>query len=231
MLPPEQSLQALAHLFQSRRIADLKMLCRVLKTDSRMSVFRRLKAIGYLSSYSHAGQFYTLKDVPTFDDDGLWQYQGVCFSRLGSLKATVGAWVPTSACGYTHQELHAKLHVRVHNTLLDLVQEQAIGRAQLEEELVYVSVEESRARRQLAARQERLAQPAARTTLPHSQVVIEVLLELVHGASVRLDPTQVAARLLARGIGVGVVDVAAVYAEYELGKKKTAASRSRHWRR
>ena len=81
MLAPAQSRQALTRLFQRQSVADLATLSAALKTSSRTSVFRRLSVLGYLSSYSHAGRFYTLRHIPQFDRDGVWQHQGVCFSR------------------------------------------------------------------------------------------------------------------------------------------------------
>ena len=45
---------------------------RVSGSDMRESaVTRRLAAMGYLSSYSHAGRYYTLERTPDFDRDGL----------------------------------------------------------------------------------------------------------------------------------------------------------------
>ena len=116
MLAPEPSRQALTRLFQRQSVADLATLSTALKTSSRMSVFRRLSTLEYLSSYSHAGRYYTLRDIPQFDQDGLWQYQAVGFSRDGSLKATVERLVEQSEAGRTHPELHTRLQVRVHNT-------------------------------------------------------------------------------------------------------------------
>jgi hypothetical protein len=84
-----------------------------------MSVLRRLSALGHLSSYSHAGRYCTLRDIPQFEGDGLWQHQGVGFSRDGSLKTTVERLVEQSDAGRTHPELHPRRQVRVHNTLLD----------------------------------------------------------------------------------------------------------------
>jgi len=46
-----------------------------------MSVFRRLSALGYLSSFNHDGRYYTLDDIPDFDINGLWHFQGVFFSK------------------------------------------------------------------------------------------------------------------------------------------------------
>lgn len=227
LLAPEPSRQALTRLFQRQSVADLATLSAALKTSSRMSVFRRLSALGYLSSYSHAGRYYTLHDIPQFDPDGLWQYQGVCFSREGSLKATVERLVERSEAGRTHPELHARLQVRVHNTLLDLAQGRRIGRETWSGHYLYVSATPARAAAQLRLRQQ---QPAGLGPPPEPPpaVVIEVLLDLVHSARVRPAADRVAERLAARGLPVTVEQVEAIFSRYEL--KKTAPSRSPRWR-
>jgi hypothetical protein len=45
MLPPEASRDALLKMFRKKYIINLDDLFRVLETNSRMSVFRRLKLI------------------------------------------------------------------------------------------------------------------------------------------------------------------------------------------
>ena len=67
MRSPDEARGALRRLFQRQRTAELKDLFAVLETRSRMTVFRRLSTVGYLSSYSHAGRYYTLADVPEFN--------------------------------------------------------------------------------------------------------------------------------------------------------------------
>jgi len=228
MLAPEPSRQALIRLFQRQSVADLATLSAALKTSSRMSVFRRLSALGHLSSYSHAGRYYTLPDIPQFNPDGLWQYQGVCFSRDGSLKATVERLVEQSEAGRTHPELHARLHLRVHNTLLDLVEGGRIGRQTWRGHYLYLSATPARAASQLSRRRQQPAELGPPLPEPPTAVVIEVLLDLVHSARVRPDADRVAARLAARGLPVTVDQVQAIFSRYEL--KKTAPSRSRRWR-
>jgi hypothetical protein len=215
-------------LFQRQPVADLAALSATLKTSSRMSVFRRLSTLEYLSSYSHAGRYYTLPDIPQFDRDGLWQYQGVCFSRDGSLKATVERLVEQSEAGRTHPELHARLQVRVHNTLLDLVQGRRIGRETWRGHYLYVSVTPARAASQLNLRQQQPAGLGPPLPEPPPAVVIEVLLDLVHSARLRPDAARVAERLTARGFPVTVDQVEAIFRRY--GLKKTAPSRSPRWR-
>jgi len=228
MLGPEPSRQTLTRLFQRQSIADLATLSDALETSSRMSVFRRLSALGYLSSYSHDGRFYTLRDIPPFDQDGLWRYQGVCFSRDGSLKATVERLVEQSDAGRTHSELHVRLQVRVHNTLLDLVEDRRIGRETLRGHYLYVSANPARAQSQFILRQQHSAELVWQPPEPPAVVVIEVLLDLVKSARVRPDAAQVAARLAARGLAVTVDQVEAIFSRY--GLKKTANSRSPHSR-
>jgi hypothetical protein len=228
MLAPEASRQALTRLFQRQSVADLATLSATLKTSSRMSVFRRLSALDYLSSYSHAGRYYTLRDIPQFDQDGLWQHQGVGFSRDGSLKTTVERLVEQSEAGRTHPELQARLRVRVHNTLLDLVQDRRIGRQTWSGQYLYVSVTPARAESQLSRRQQQPAGLEPPLPEPPPAVVIEVLLDLVHSARLRPDAEQVAERLTARGFPVSVAQVEAVFRRY--GLKKTAPSRSPRWR-
>jgi hypothetical protein len=228
MLDPEQSRQTLTRLFQRQSIADFAALSTALETTSRMSVFRRLSALGYLSSYSHDGRFYTLSDIPPFDQDGLWRYQGVCFSRDGSLKATVERLVEQFDAGRTHSELHLSLQVRVHNTLLDLVEAKRIGRETLRGPYLYVSANPARAQSQFILRQQHSAELVWQPPEPPAVVVIEVLLDLVKSARVRPDAAQVAARLAARGLAVTVDQVEAIFSRY--GLKKTANSRSPHSR-
>ena len=228
MLGPEPSRQTLTRLFQRQSIADLATLSDALETSSRMSVFRRLSALGYLSSYSHDGRFYTLRDIPPFDQDGLWRYQGVCFSRDGSLKATVERLVEQSDAGRTHSELHVRLQVRVHNTLLDLVEDRRIGRETLRGYYLYVSANPARAQSQFILRQQQSAEPVQPPPESPAVVVIEVLLDLVRSAGVRPDAGLVAARLAARGLAVTVDQVEAIFSRY--GLKKTANSRSPHSR-
>jgi len=230
MLPTVESRRALVRLFCKRPVVTLDALFQTLGTRSRMSVFRRLSAVGYLTSYNRAGRYYTLREIPKFDEGGLWHHQGVSFSQRGSLKDTVEHMVNDSEAGKTHSELEFSLRVRVHNTLLDLVEEEAIGRVLLAKYFLYVSAKRRPAKAQIARRQEELERETAeREEKLASAVVIEVLLEIIHGATVVAEPSAIAARVAARGINVTAAQVAGLLEEH--GLKKTAKSRSRPSRR
>lgn len=220
MLDKEASIRAVTRIVQRRRVVQMDELFRILQTRSRMSVFRRLRNIGYQSSYTHAGGYYTLADIPTFDEDGLWFHQGVGFSRSGTLKSTVVDVVERSGSGMMHGELRDLLRVRVQNTLVAVVREGLIAREQLERWYVYVSSDRERATSQLASRRELLERARQqRPLLPAT--VVEVLVEVIEAGGVVVEPRVTVAGLAARDIDVSIEQVERVYREHGLvpGKK------------
>lgn len=228
MLSPEHSRRALRLLFRQRRIADLPLLLRTLQTDWSMNVFRRMRPLGYVTSYNHAGRYYTLDGVPDFDEDGLWRYQGVFFSKHGTLKATTAHLVEAGEAGRTHMELVDIVRVRVHNTLLELVKAKRIGRELFRGVFLYVSGDSARAAVQVARREQLRSSAPRRVGEAGQPLVIEILLEVIRGARVVAEPADVAARLQARGIEATVDHVYSVFQQH--GLKKTLAPRSPSFR-
>ena len=139
----------------NKKIADLEDLKGVLKTDVRMTVFRALHSLDYLSSYSHRGQYYTLLQIPIFDEFGLWSSDSIRFSKHGNLLSTARALVEKSEAGYTAAELENILHVEVKHPLLHLTRKGEISRAKIGRGHVYMSAETGRCRQQRLRRKDR----------------------------------------------------------------------------
>ena len=126
------TLQALRSFFQRKLIATLQELKQILGTTSTMTVFRKLKTLGYRTSYSHRGKYYTLTTIPQFDQQGLWSCRAVRFSRDGNLLATAQRFVEQAPVGFTASELQALLQVEVKQTLLQLYQRKRVQRREIE---------------------------------------------------------------------------------------------------
>lgn len=229
MLSPEDSRGALRKLFQQRRIADLPLLLRTLRTDAPRSVFRRLALVGYVSSYNQNGRYYTLSSIPDFDGRGLWRYQGIFFSKHGTLKATILNMIEMSDAGHTHDELEVVLRVRVHNMLLDLVKSGRIGREVLDGLFLYVSAAPERAAAQVVRRRQKPAAVAQAALLSGQSLEIAVLVEVIHGARLIPDPAQIVTRLAEKNVQVALDQVEAIFHRH--GLKKTSRSRTRSSRR
>jgi len=216
-----QYLSALDELYRTKRVALLDDLRQALGTDSRTTIFRVLSAAGYLTSYSHAGRYYTLKRITKFDSHGIWLHRGIGFSRHGTLRATVIHPVEISPAGQTHTERQDLLQLRVHDTLRLLVQDHALTRKQFQDAYLYLSSKPKRASAQWVHRQQ-LAAAAVPEELEPSRV-IDVLVDVVRHPSD--DAGAVSRRLRALGHSVTAEQVEAVWTHYDL--KKTARSRSR----
>lgn len=214
--------QQLSALFRKRSVMPMPDIARALAPRSSRSLFRDLSALDYLSSYSHTGRFYTLRSIPEFDADGLWRFEGIGFSRVGTLKATVLRLVETSEQGRTQRELQLRLGVRVHNALLELVEHKQLRRESVRDEYVYVASARARASEQLNRRR---VLPAATSS---TTLELEVLLEVIHGARPPLsDARTLAAKLGARGVRASIEEVAMVLVRHGL-EKKTPRRQSRH---
>lgn len=222
MLDPDTSKTALRNLFRRTPVVELEALRRALKTHTYMSVVRRLTLLGYLSSYTHRGRYYTLREIPQFDEVGLWHHGNVGFCRAGTLKAAVTELVEKSEAGRTHQELQALLRVRAHNELLEHVRAGRITRRPLDDDRwLYLSADASRAAKQWARRQ---AQKKGAVTLLGpltAAMTVEVLVVVLQSSRPRVLVTaqEVVRRLHHQGIHVSLEHVQWVFERYELGKK------------
>ncbi len=134
------------------KIAALPDLKRALGPSSELTVFRKLKQLHYLSSYTHRGSFYTLPGIARFDAQGLWSFQDVWFSCHGTLLATAEAFVGQSPRGYFADELAAALHTEVQDPLRILVQRQLLHRSELGGLYLYTSPKPAIRRQQILAR-------------------------------------------------------------------------------
>lgn len=152
MRPASFSSGTLREHLRHHKIATMDELKAVLGTGVDVTVSRKLQSLDYLTSYSHRSRYYTLREVVRFDDEGLWSYQSVCFSRYGTLLATAEAFVNRSPNGYCAAELAQALQVEVHDALRHLVQRQAISRQRIFGLYLYTSAEPAARRRQVLTR-------------------------------------------------------------------------------
>jgi hypothetical protein len=152
MRPEKFTANQLAKLLRAKKIATLPELKEALGTSSKMTVFRKLQELGYYTSYSNGGRYYTLSSIAKFDQLGLWSFQSVWFSKHGTLVATTEALVESSEAGYFASELDELLHVTVKDALLQLVNEDRIVREKLGGLYLYCSANASVRRKQIQAR-------------------------------------------------------------------------------
>ncbi len=203
----------LRELFQKRGILEISAIMRLLGATTRMTAYRYLKRLNYLSSYSHNGKFYTLEELITFDEVGLCHLGDVGFSKYGTLSDTLVHVIEHAECGKTSSELEHQYRVRVKNTLLNLTKAKRIRREKLKGKVFVYLNPELAARQQQARRKQKTPQ-----TLP-DWVIFEILVETIRASSQVISADTVAARLQKRGSHIRKGQVQQVFEKYELEKK------------
>lgn len=224
--------EQLRRVLRRQKVLDMPAIQARAEGRSRRSLFRDLASLGYRTSFTHIGRYYTLADIPDFDEWGLWFHGEIGFSRAGTLKETAAVQVEDTPDGRTHGELSQLLRVRVHNTLLDLVRAARIGREPYRGKLLYVSADPERAAEQIQHREETDRMIAEALRVPTDEEVVEVLVETLRAAPEVPEPLLVARRLVARGIRLEPHHVEQIFEEHGLVPgKKTARRSSKPFRR
>lgn len=144
---------ALQQFLRQRRMATLHELRDALGAPCVRTVYRKLEALNYLSSYSHRGQYYTLPTLASFDAEGIWGCRAVWFSKFGNLLATAQAFVERSAAGYTAAELTRTLHVQCQHALTALAGLGRVARERIQHAYVYFNGDQAGRRQQRLERQ------------------------------------------------------------------------------
>jgi hypothetical protein len=209
------------NLLRELMVATIDVLCNKL-SKSRMTVLRALKSYGYFSSFNFNSSYFTLKDIPDFDKDGLWFHGPVGFSRYGTLTQTIKAIIEHSEKGYTVMELQKLLGTKVHNQLSLLCRKRMVTRFYVGRNCVYTSVEAKLQASQQAKRKEPIKKAKAITTIQvppglEALTVIRLLVEMIH----KPDATaaSLSQRLQRQGLPIAAEQVRAVIEFYSLVKK------------
>jgi hypothetical protein len=212
----------LTQLFKTHRILTIKQL-QDFSGRSRRTLFRDMSQLTYLSSYTHAGKYYTLQSIAQFNSNGLWFFQGVGFSQYSTLKVTLVQKIHGSQAGYTQKELSRLLRIRVHDPLRTLVQSKKIQRQLLPERVyLYLSHDERQAQKQVNQRMS--LQKVSLEHLPSIENRIEILAETIRccglqkGLKVEWVAEELVPGLRHRGVSVTCKDIETVLAFYDIKK-------------
>jgi hypothetical protein len=143
---------ALRSLLLHSKIATLDELKQAVGTSVDVTVFRKLKPLDYLTSYSHRGRYYTLREIARFDDKGLWSQADVWFSQAGTLLATAEVFVNRSPRGYFADELARALHIEVQDALHQLAQQRRVTRQIVSGLYLYTAIDRTVQQGQLLTR-------------------------------------------------------------------------------
>lgn len=178
----------------------------------------RLKAWTVYRSYNQNGRYYALPETPQFDDNGLWQEDGVLFSRYGNLTETVIQSITRSEAGLSARELGERLHLNPRSFLSAFANHPRLRREKQAGRFVYYAADPSLYSRQQQARAER---PVTIPEPSESDVVALLVEQIKHP---RLGPEQLSRRLQKAKHRIDPETIRQLFARHGLSVKKTPPS-------
>ncbi len=159
--------------FRLHKCLKLDDLSTALNCSGR-SAYRLLKAIGYYSSFTHNGKWYTLEFIPVFDHNGLWFCQGIGFSLYRDLNATICSLIDNSSEGLTASDLSTTLSTSCPPVLNRLYKAEKIDRVKINRGFVYLSID-----RAIKGRQVTCVEKTHGLQLPSDTDTITILVEFI----------------------------------------------------
>lgn len=182
------------------------------------SVRRFLMAVGYYSSFTHNGKWYTLCSIPSFNREGLWFHHEIGFSRAGSLTKTLITLTANSPAGVTAEQLGEKLHCRCHAVLVQLHRKKKLQRQKAGRSFIYLAAEPRTVARQ---RQAISLQSAQIQQLP-AEIAVLILVEFIRNPEAGF--AQLAKTIKrSRKVTVEVVQIERLFQQYALKKMMLTA--------
>lgn len=143
-------------------------------TYSPRSLWAYLKEWGCYRSYNQNGRYYVLPDIPKFDQQGIWKFKNVYFSKHGNLKESIFHLVNQFPSGGNVNEVGAFLGISVHAHLTQYFKSGQIERGKYNGVYVYFSQNSAVYERQKKAR-EAMTYQESKVSLPSDYESVIIL--------------------------------------------------------
>lgn len=208
----------LKELFKKNIVLDMDDLLR--KTgSSRTTILRRLKDIGYLTSYDHNGKYFALPEYLKFDESGLFEYKGIHFFKNGGLQELIINQINLSEKGYNAEELSSKIKTRAGNQLRLFTRKGIIIRKKYSDAYIYFSVDETYQQKQISNRERELKISCTPEdiNLSNEKITIRILQEVIKNPNA--EPHEIGKSLREGGFKITDSFITNIFEKYDIQKK------------
>jgi len=203
--------------FRSKKVMSLDELVSLLNRSKR-TVQRQLNEWGTYTSYNQNGRYYVLRNVPTFDEYGLWKFKNVFFSKNGNLTETVTCIVNRSEAGLTASEISEILGLSAHTFLSHVKDTAYLEREKQQGVFIYFSKDPAVIEKQKQER-DKLIRSAALLELPSDAEAVIILSTLIKHPNDTVE--RLTRRVLRRGIKVSTEQCRNLLISHDILKKTT----------
>ena len=107
--------------FQKLRVVTIEQLVGLLES-SVITARRQLKKWRAYTSFNMNGRYYTLPGIPRFDENGIWKYQRILFSKYGTLTQTISQLIERSETGLSARQIAQVVEVAPNSSVFSRLQ-------------------------------------------------------------------------------------------------------------
>ena len=143
----QQKKEQVFSAFRTRKVLSIKDLSGIIKKSNR-TIYRYLQQWKTYTSYNFNGSYYTLQNIPIFDENGLWIYNDIRFSQHGNLKSTIQYLVDNSSTGMTLNQLQDTLGCSLHSVLPKMTAHNSLFREKHSGVYMYFSINQELRKKQ-----------------------------------------------------------------------------------
>ena len=137
----------------------------------------KLKQWKACTSYNKNSRYYAMPTVPRFDENGLWHYDNIFFSKYGNLRSTAIYLINNSASGLSGSEIGDFVRLAPRSFLHHFRNVAGIHREKIEGVYVYFSDDPDRYKEQLQSRLSILPLPVKLFTDADAVVILTALIK------------------------------------------------------
>lgn len=136
---------------QHQRLETIERIIRKYKIQSFVTILskmdcssitlrRDIKAIGGTTSYTHRGKYITLADIPVFNENGIWFYKKVGFTKFKNSLDLIVSIINTKE-GITKENIEEILTIKISKQIQILLKQNRLHRVKLGAKYFYLSEE------------------------------------------------------------------------------------------
>lgn len=220
MINPEKENETI-RLFKQRKVMTVLELSRRMEC-SIPTIRKRLSRWRVYTSYNQNGRYYLMPDIPRFDENGLWEYRGIRFSRFGTLKQTVLQLISSSQQGLSASEIGTLVGVDPRSFMLQFRDVPEIHREKIKGTYIYFRGNPTE---YLVQKKKRETAAAEREFfLPSDSEAIVILVDILKHPRTTIKESVV--RVRRKGIAIGEQTIRNLLDYHTITLKKTPGTLS-----
>jgi len=172
----EKRLKNVFRFLEDSKVFTLDKLLSLLSCSTPTARLK-LKQWKAYTSYNKNSRYYAMPTVACFDENGMWHYENIFFSKYGNLRNTVIHLINNSSSGLSGKEIGDFVRLPVRSFLHHFRNIAGIQREKREGVYIYFSEDPDRYKQQLQGRLNRLESPDKLFTDADSVVILTALIK------------------------------------------------------